>query len=110
MKWNNIHTQEDLQKAIELSKEKPVAIYKHSTRCSISSMALNRLERAWSNGEGIEPFFLDLISYRDLSQKIAHDLDVQHESPQIILLKHGKPVYNASHMDISFKDLVAASK
>lgn len=110
MEWNNINTQEDLTKALELSKEKSVVIYKHSTRCSISSMALNRLERAWTNTEDIEPFYLDLIAHRDLSQKIAEDLNVIHESPQLILVKNGKAIYNASHMDISFRDLVAANK
>lgn len=110
MKWNNITSVEELNKAIELSNDKPVVLYKHSTRCSISSMALNRLERAWTNTEDIQPFFLDLIAHRDLSQKIAEELNIVHESPQLILVKKGKAVYNASHMDISFRDLVAANK
>ncbi len=110
MEWNKLNSVDDLNKAIELSNEKPVVIYKHSTRCSISSMALNRLERAWTNTENIEPFYLDLIEHRDLSQKIAEDLNVMHESPQLILIKDAKAIYNASHMDISFRDLVAANK
>lgn len=103
--WINITTQEELDRAIEQSNQKPVALFKHSTRCSISSMAKSRLERSWNLSEQIDIYYLDLIAYRPISNRIAEVLDVQHESPQVILLKDGKAVYYTSHNDISVAGL-----
>ncbi|MFK7899156.1 MAG: bacillithiol system redox-active protein YtxJ [Cyclobacteriaceae bacterium] len=105
MKWNQLTDSNELQKAIELSKEKPVLLFKHSTRCSISSMALSRFERAWDTDE-IEPYFLDLIVYRDISNEIASTLNVEHQSPQALLVIDGQCVHHASHTTIDFKALL----
>ncbi len=105
--WIHLKSIEELDKAIERSHEKAVVLFKHSTRCSISSMALHRLERAWDfpEGEGPEMYFLDLITYRTLSNAIAEKLKVHHESPQLILVKNGEAVYDASHNYISMEEL-----
>jgi bacillithiol system protein YtxJ len=105
--WIALDSLEGLDKAIERSYEKAVAIFKHSTRCSISSMAMHRLERAWvfPEGEGPEMYFLDLIAYRQISAAIAEKLKVHHESPQIILIKNGEAIYDASHNYISYEEL-----
>ncbi len=107
MNWNQIDNEEIINTIIETSKEKPVLIFKHSTRCSISSMALNRLTRSWDEEEMavISPYFLDLISYRGISHKIAEVFNIQHQSPQILLIKDGKSIYDTSHMSISYSDL-----
>ena len=110
MNWNKLETEEGLSKLIELSKEQPIMIFKHSTRCSISSMALSRLERSWTdeNSAQVTPYYLDLIANRNVSTKIAETLHVMHESPQVIVLKGGEAVYDASHMSISTNDIVNA--
>ena len=92
---------------VELSHEKPQLIFKHSTRCSISSMAKSRLEREW-NLESVEPWYLDLIAYRNVSTAIASQLGVYHESPQAIVLKDGVVVYDASHNAISVSEMKKA--
>jgi bacillithiol system protein YtxJ len=91
----------------EESKESPVLILKHSTRCPTSSMALNRLERNWDSSKvnDLKHYYLDLISYRDISNQIASDFDVMHQSPQVLIISDGKCVYNASHMGISFAEI-----
>lgn len=102
LNWHELTSENDLQKAIEESHEQPVLIYKHSTRCSISGMALNRLERDWSKEmEHIKAYYLDLINYRETSNAIAETFNVYHESPQVILIKDGKAIYDDSHMSIS---------
>lgn len=107
--WNLLTSEEQLQELITESSEQPVMIYKHSTRCSISSMVLDRLERSWSNeGNPVKPYFLDLIALRNVSNAVAQTLQVYHESPQVILLKDGKVVYDASHMSISFSSIKSA--
>ena len=93
--WNKIESDQDLQNAIDQSFEKKVVIFKHSTRCHISKTVLRNFEKE------VVYYFLDLISYRPISNKIADDLGVTHQSPQMIVLENGKAVKNASHQSIS---------
>jgi len=110
MNWNTLNTVNQVQKIIERSHEIPCVIFKHSTRCSISSMAKMRLESSWDISEkDIEPYFLDLIAYRNVSNFIAEKLQVHHESPQIILIKNGEVTYDASHLDITVDELKEVS-
>lgn len=94
-----------LNEIIELSNEKPVAIFKHSTRCSVSRMALKQFENEFNSADSVETYFLDLIAYRDVSNEIATRFQVVHQSPQVLLIKEGKSVYNASHSDIDAQEL-----
>lgn len=107
MNWNRLDNKELLDEIIEESKENPVVIFKHSTSCSISAMALNRLERSWQESEmtEVKAYYLDLIAYRDISNAVADKFGVMHQSPQILLIKNGECVYNDSHMGISYQSL-----
>ncbi len=106
VQWHVLNTEADLEALIERSNTVPCVIFKHSTRCSISSMAKDRFERKWDLSDTeVEPYFLDLIAYRPVSNKIAETLGVVHQSPQIILVKDGKAVYDTSHNDISVANL-----
>ena len=79
-----------------------VLIFKHSTRCAISSMALNRFTRGWDLGEEQLPvYYLDLIRYRHVSDQVSERFGVVHQSPQVLLIKNGICVYHASHNAIS---------
>ena len=85
---------------------KGVLIFKHSTRCSTSSMSLHRLERNWDLPATIIPaYFLDLIQYRALSNKISEIYKIDHESPQVLVIKNGKCIYTTSHSDINVNDI-----
>ena len=103
MKWTTLDNEKQLEDINTLSQEKHVLIFKHSTRCPTSSMALNRLERNWDKDlhKDITPYYLDLISYRSISNKIATDYQIMHESPQALLIKSGNCIFNTSHMAIS---------
>jgi bacillithiol system protein YtxJ len=105
MNWNELSDESGLDKIISDSKEQPVLIFKHSTRCSISSMAINRLERAWSSEGQIKPYYLDLIKFRNISGLVESKFGVPHQSPQAILIKNGKAIYDNSHMAISYNDI-----
>lgn len=101
-----MESESQLEEAIKQSYSKPVLFFKHSTRCSISSMALNRLNSA--NDEicrDVECYFLDLLKFRNVSKLIEEKLSVYHESPQLVLVKSGDCVYDASHGDIHPKEL-----
>jgi len=105
MNWIALTTEEQLEVLKELSKQKAQLIFKHSTRCAISSMAKNRLERT-SPPNSIDCYYLDLIKYRQLSAKIAEDFSVFHESPQVLLIKNGECIYDESHSGIQMSDII----
>jgi bacillithiol system protein YtxJ len=108
MEYIELSNKEQLKEVDSKSFEfnKGVLIFKHSRRCSISQMALGRFSRDWDYQEDTFPiYFLDLISFRDVSNEIAEKYEVMHESPQILLIKDGKCIYSASHMDIKPKTL-----
>lgn len=85
------------------NQEMPFAVFKHSTRCSISSMAKSRLEKEWNLD--IPIYYLDLLQYRSISNEIADASGVHHESPQLIVFKDKKVVYDASHNFIFVNDI-----
>jgi bacillithiol system protein YtxJ len=89
------------------SNQQTIAIFKHSTRCSISRMALKQFENEFAFDDTIATYFLDLIEYREISNEIASRYGVTHQSPQLILIKNGQAVYNASHSDIDASVLAA---
>ncbi len=104
--WQQLTEMQTLDEITARSKEKPVAILKHSTRCGISRMVLRQFEQEYDLKEGeVELYFLDLLSYRDISNKIASKFNVPHESPQLIIIRDGKAVYTASHNEISANSL-----
>jgi bacillithiol system protein YtxJ len=102
--WKNLTEERQIQEILELSHEKPQLIFKHSTRCSISVMAKSRMDSEW-NLENVEPWYLDLLSYRNVSNAVAAQLGVHHESPQAILLKDGVVVHDCSHNAISVREI-----
>jgi bacillithiol system protein YtxJ len=108
MNWENLQNISQLEEIKRMSETKPVLIFKHSTRCSISSMAWDRMKRNWkdTDTEKVIPFYLDLISYRDVSNAVALEFGIRHESPQVILIKNGKAVYDNSHMGISYQEIL----
>ncbi len=107
MNWIELNSDEKLTEARAASKFNPVILFKHSTTCSISKAALNRLERNWKEEEvaGTKAYYLDLLSHRNISRQIADLFDVEHESPQIILLQNEKSVYTTSHFDIDYSSI-----
>lgn len=107
MNWNSLTDVSQLETIKEESFELPVLILKHSKTCSISATALNRLERNWKQEKvgDLKPYFLDLLANKSLSAQIASTFDVEHQSPQVLLIKDGVCIYSATHFDISFAEL-----
>ncbi|MGN6196583.1 MAG: bacillithiol system redox-active protein YtxJ [Ginsengibacter sp.] len=108
MNWIPLSNESQLNEIVTNSKTIPQVIFKHSTRCSISSMAKNRLDRKEAP-DGINFYLLDLIRYRNISNKIAEDFQVTHQSPQVLVIENGKCVYNESHSGISFDEIEAVT-
>lgn len=108
MDWNKLTEEAQLEEIKKESFNQPVLILKHSTTCSISATALARLERAWKPEEAknLKPYYLDLLKLRPISNKIAQEFGVEHESPQVLIIKDGQSIYDASHFDIRFDEIV----
>ena len=107
MNWTKITSENELEAIKEASHQQKIIIFKHSTRCPTSSMALGRLERNWeAENDTIKPHFLDLIAYRSLSNKISEDFGIMHQSPQVLLIDKGECIYNASHLEINYQTLL----
>jgi bacillithiol system protein YtxJ len=105
MQWNHLEDVKELDQIVKDSFQLPVVIFKHSTRCSISRMALKQFEHEFDLPHLLKPYFLDLLEHRDISNEIAARFGVLHQSPQIILIKDGKAIFNASHEQINVHDL-----
>ena len=102
--WKELKTAEQLSRLLLNSKNFPVVIFKHSTRCATSSVALSRIERDWNDdAREIQFYYLDVIACRELSLQVAETLGIAHQSPQLLLVRNGKCIYDASHLFISME-------
>jgi bacillithiol system protein YtxJ len=112
MNWISLKELKQLDEILLESEQRPVLIYKHSTRCNISRSAFDRLERKWNVSEmgAVKRYFLDLISYRNLSDQIAEKFQVEHHSPQILVISNGKSVLDLSHYEIDYDHIKAVFK
>jgi len=105
MNWIDLNNQQQLVDIKELSKTRPQIIFKHSTRCSISTMAKSRLERS-AQPQSVDFYCLDLLQYRTLSDQIAQEFAVSHESPQILLIQNTECIYQESHSGIMMDEII----
>ncbi|HIB48099.1 MAG TPA: bacillithiol system redox-active protein YtxJ [Flavobacteriaceae bacterium] len=104
--WHVLSEMQQLDEIAEISKTTPIAIFKHSTRCGISRMVLRNFESGYNlSDDQIKLYFLDLLSHRDISDEVGYRFQVIHQSPQLIVVKNGVAVANASHHSIRAGDL-----
>jgi bacillithiol system protein YtxJ len=105
LNWIALTDLGQLNEIVELSNEKPVLLFKHSTRCSISRFAFKQFENDYNLEDKISLYFLDLLTYRNVSNEIAIQFEVEHQSPQLLLISKGKCIYDVSHNNITADDL-----
>lgn len=106
MNWISLQDEKQLEEIKNNSYSRPQVIYKHSVRCGVSSVVKSRLERA-KLPDDIDYYFLDIIHYRSISNKIAELFNVYHESPQVLVIRDGECVYDESHMGITAQEIEA---
>lgn len=105
MEWKVLSDVAELDEIINRSASKPQVIFKHSIRCSISSVAKGRLDRS-DSPSNVDFYYLDLVNYREISNKIAEVFMIDHESPQVLVIRNGECVYDESHMGINMQDIL----
>ncbi len=108
MNWLPLSDLAQLAEIDAASQQRPVLLFKHSTRCSISSAALHRLESAWSTGDDAThtAYYLDLLRHRSISSAIEARYGVEHASPQVLVIRHGRCIHTASHFGITYRDVL----
>ena len=100
--WIPLNILQQLKYIEEQSSAKPQLIFKHSTRCSVSRFVLNEFKSGYSFSEvDFTAYFLDLLRYREISNAVAQQFDVVHQSPQLLIIKNGKAVAHASHENVN---------
>ncbi|QXP73831.1 bacillithiol system redox-active protein YtxJ [Tenacibaculum sp. AHE15PA] len=106
IKWVPLTSIEQLKEIKAQSKKEAVAIFKHSTRCGISSMVIKRFVSSFDESlKDFKIYYLDLLSYREISSEIGYEFQVLHESPQLLVIKNEEVVAHASHYEIAQIDL-----
>ena len=106
MNWKDLTSIEELNSAISASNDTLVILFKHSTRCSISRMALKMIEIGWDKSlEAVDAYYLDLLNYRDVSGAITKQLDIEHQSPQMLVLKGGVVLGVSNHSEINVDEV-----
>ena len=98
--WNELTDVAQLDEVVATSATQTCVIFKHSTRCIVSRTALKQFEMEYVVNEDLKLYFLDLLSHRDISNAIAERFGVEHQSPQIVVIKNGEVVYHTSHSAI----------
>lgn len=107
--WIPLTSAAEVESLKQRSHHLPCLIFKHSTQCNISEIAKFRLEDDWDFAAAdLEAYYLDLLRFRSVSQYVAENFSVHHESPQVLLIADGECVYDASHLDISVDELKEA--
>ena len=104
--WIELTNESQLPSLIVKSSVKPVLIFKYSTRCGVSRMALKSFEKNYDiDSSKVALYFLDLLKFRKLSNEISSKLNIIHQSPQVIVVKDKKVVYHDSHYEISVSSI-----
>lgn len=104
--WVVLNTGKQLEDIVDKSKTKTQVIFKHSTRCGISSMVMRQFVETYDlTVNGLDLYHLDLLNYRDVSNEVGYKFQVMHESPQLLIIKNGVAVAHASHGAINELEL-----
>ncbi|MBU3012415.1 bacillithiol system redox-active protein YtxJ [Polaribacter vadi] len=106
LNWLPLTSLDQLEDIKKQSETESILIFKHSTRCGISSMVIKQFEKLFTEEhKNLKVYYLDLLNYRNISDEVGYQFQVMHQSPQLLVIKNGVSVHNASHYDITLIDL-----
>lgn len=107
--WTHLEDLQQLDEANQVSMGQDIMLFKHSTTCPISGAAKKRVESGWDFSDNqLKPFYIDLKTFRTVSNTIEDKYNVKHESPQVLIIRDGKCIYDASHFDIKVDSIKEA--
>ena len=102
----SLHKPEVWQKVLDESEDQPVVLFKHSNSCPLSADAHTEVKKLERQGAFEESMYIVIVqNAREISDRVAEELEVEHESPQILIIRDGEAVYHANHGDIDADDI-----
>lgn len=96
MSYQSINSIADFDSVLQKSNSETIAVFKHSSTCDLSAMAKKEMANV-----KFPVYELIVQTARPLSNHIESHFGIRHESPQVILISQGKPIYNASHRAVT---------
>lgn len=106
--WIPINSLYQIEEIKELSKHETILIFKHSTRCGISRMVIKMFEKKFGkNMKDLKVYYLDLLSFREVSNEVGYTFQVLHQSPQLLVIQNETAIAHASHYDITTLDVTS---
>ena len=103
--WESLQSESEFKALLEQSDSTPFLLFKHSTRCPLSAMVKRRFEADWNQDNHFKLILLDLIRFRSVSNFVANDLGIDHQSPQVIVVSEGKTLWYGSHHEIDARSI-----
>lgn len=101
--WIPVTSVDQLNKLFE--SEDKFIVFKHSTRCNISSMVKSRFERDFDATKKINCYLVDLLNHRDVSNQISDLTNIIHQSPQVFLIENKSVLYSESHGNVNTAEI-----
>jgi bacillithiol system protein YtxJ len=106
LNWLPLTSLEQLETIQKESNTEAILIFKHSTRCGISNMVIKQFEKLFTaEHSNLKVYYLDLLNYRNISDEVGHKFQIMHQSPQLIVVRNGVSIHDASHNDITETNL-----
>ena len=106
LNWLPLTSLEQLETIKKESNTEAILIFKHSTRCGISSMVIKQFEKLFTTEHSnLKVYYLDLLNYRNISDEVGHKFQIMHQSPQLIVVRNEVSIHDASHNDITETNL-----
>lgn len=103
--WQSLTAIDQLKEIESRSLTKTQLLFKHSTRCGISRMVMNQFTENYDPNAPADLYYLDLLSYREVSNEVGYKFQVMHQSPQLLIIRNGVVVAHASHGAINDLEL-----
>lgn len=93
------------------SCQRKIIIFKHSTTCPISERAYQEVKAFIQNSkDDVLVVMIKVIESRPVSNQVANDLEVKHQSPQVLLLSNRKVLWHTSHQSVTKDNIIKALK
>ena len=106
MNWIIADSADRIYEAADLSQEERVLIFKYSHRCVINYTMKMLLQKEWNEGEmSMKTYLVNVIDSRDISNDITKQFEVEHHSPQVLIIEKGKCIANFTHGKVLYSNL-----
>jgi len=106
MNWIKIESSDIIEIIKQNSYSERVLIFKYSPNCSVSFVVKMLLEREWAENEmKMKTYMVDVVAFKKLSEQMESEFGIKHESPQVLIIENGKPVFSASHGAILYSEI-----